>query len=473
MNKNKTIWDELDKPRSNCGVVGIYGSEEAAKLVYLSLYSLQHRGQESAGAASFDGKKFHRHVGMGLVADVFNDESIFDKLPGSMAIGHNRYSTTGTTLIINAQPLLAKSKNGLIAISHNGNLVNARRVRHNLENEGAIFQTTSDTEVIMHLLARSQADNMLDRLREVFTILKGAYSLTILTDEAIYGLRDPKGFRPLCIGKKGKTLIFVSETCAIDLLEGQYVREVEAGEIVVFDKNGISSHKLGAPQERTACIFEHVYFSRPDSKVFDENVDRARRKLGKNLALEKPCEADIVISVPDSSNTAAIGYSRRSNIKFELGFIRNHYIGRTFIQPGQKLRDFNVRVKFNVVKGVINGRRVVVVEDSIVRGTTLRQLTRMLRKAGAREVHIRVTSPPITSPCFYGMDFPTREELIANEMSTQKICEYLGADSLEYLSTEGLLKSVPHDRGGYCTACFTGEYPILPEKIKNKNDLED
>ncbi|MCA9732893.1 MAG: amidophosphoribosyltransferase [Deferribacteres bacterium] len=473
MNKNKQNWDELDKPKSNCGVVGIYGSEEAAKLVYLSLYSLQHRGQESAGISSYDGEKFHRHAGMGLVADVFNDDKVFDKLPGSMAIGHNRYSTTGTTRIINAQPLLAKSKMGMISISHNGNLVNARRIRHKLENEGAIFQTTSDTEVIMHLLARSRADNMIDGLREVFTILKGAYSLTIMTADAIYGVRDPKGFRPLCIGKKDGILIFASETCAIDLLGGEYVREVEAGEIVVFDKTGMSSHILGAPQERTACIFEHVYFSRPDSKVFDENVDRARRKLGKNLALEKPCDADIVISVPDSSNTAAVGYSRRSGIKFELGLIRNHYIGRTFIQPGQKLRDFNVRVKFNVVKGVINGRRVIVVEDSIVRGTTLRQLTRMLKNAGAREVHIRVTSPPITSPCYYGMDFPTREELIANGMSIEKICEYLEADSLEYLSTEGLLNSVPHDKGGYCTACFTGKYPIPPEKIKNKNDLED
>ncbi|KAA3612385.1 MAG: amidophosphoribosyltransferase [Calditrichaeota bacterium] len=473
MNKNDINWDEVDKPRSNCGVVGIYGSDEAARLVYLSLYSLQHRGQESAGISSFDGKKFYHHAGMGLVADVFNDDETFTKLRGSMAIGHNRYSTTGPTRIINAQPLLAKSKYGMISISHNGNLVNARRVRKNLENEGAIFQTTSDTEVILHLLARTQADNMVDRLREVFTILKGAYSLTILTEDAVYGLRDPKGFRPLCIGKKDKTLILASETCAIDLLGGTYVREVEAGEIVVLDKKGISSHILGAPQERTACIFEHVYFSRPDSKVFDENVDRARRKLGKNLALEKPCEADIVISVPDSSNTAAVGYSRRSEIKFELGLIRNHYIGRTFIQPGQEMRDFKVRVKFNVVKGVIDGRRVVVVEDSIVRGTTLRQLTRMLKNAGAKEVHIRVTSPPITSPCYYGMDFPTREELIANEMSTEKICEYLGADSLEYLSTEGLLNSVPHDKGGYCTACFTGDYPIPPEKIKNKNDLED
>ncbi len=464
--------DDLDKPRSNCGVVGIYGSPEAAKLAYLSLYSLQHRGQESAGIATSDGEHLYRHASMGQVADVFADERMFDQLPGSLAIGHNRYSTTGSTVISNAQPILVKSKHGPIAVSHNGNLVNARSIRKELEQEGAIFQTSSDTEAILHLLARARASDMADKLREVFAILKGAYSITMLTRDAVYGIRDPQGFRPLCLGRRGDIHILASESCALDLLEAEYVRDVQPGEMIKLDKDGVHSRQFAEKRERKACIFELVYFSRPDSRVFNENVDRARRRLGKNLALECPADADIVISVPDSSNTAAVGFSRRSDMKFELGLIRNHYVGRTFIQPEQNQRDFKVRVKFNVVKGIVKDRRVVVVEDSIVRGTTLRQLTSMLRKAGAKEVHIRVSSPPIVAPCYYGMDFPTREELIANKMSVAELCTYLGADSLEYLSLDGLLASVPHDDGGYCTACFTGEYPIPPERIKNKHDME-
>jgi len=465
--------DLLDKPRSNCAIVGVYGNKEAAKLAYLALYSMQHRGQESSGIASSDGQTLHRHVGMGLVADVFRDAKIFDGLSGRSAIGHNRYSTSGSTVINNAQPFLVKSKDGQTAISHNGNFVNARTLRQQLEASGSLFQTSSDSEVVLHLLAKSSARDIIGRLQETFRHLKGAYSLVLLTKDELVAVRDPRGWRPLCIGKKHRTHFVVSETCALDLLDARYVREIEPGEIVVFDKDGIHTDRLEEKAARCACIFEFVYFSRPDSKIFGENVDKARRKLGKNLALEHPAEADIVIAVPDSSNTAAVGFSRRTNIKFELGLIRNHYIGRTFIHPEQSVRDFNVRIKFNPVKGVLKGRRVVVVEDSIVRGTTLRQLTRMLRKAGAKEIHVRISSPPIISPCYYGMDFPTRDELIANNMSIEEIRRFMEVDSLEYLSKEGLLSAVPHDKGGYCTACFTGEYPIMPEELMDKHAHDD
>ncbi|MFQ5633389.1 MAG: amidophosphoribosyltransferase, partial [bacterium] len=407
--------------------------------------------------------------------DAFADISIMKGMKGHLAVGHNRYSTTGSTQLHNAQPFLVNFKDGPLAISHNGNFVNARSIRERLEKDGAIFQTTSDTEVVLHLLARSKQSSTLERLREALSILKGAFSLTILTRHAIYAARDSSGFRPLCLGRKRQTHIVVSESCALDLLGAKYIREIEPGEIIVLDKTGLASHPLKKRPERHACIFEFVYFSRPDSRIFHENVDRARRRLGKNLALEDDfddVDADIVISVPDSSNTAAVGYSRRSGVKYELGLIRNHYIGRTFIQPGQGMRDFKVRVKFNTVKGVLKNRKVVVVDDSIVRGTTLRLLIGMIRKAGAKEVHVRISSPPIISPCYYGMDFPTKKELIANNMTVEEIRQYIGANSLRYLTMEGLLKSVPYDRGGYCTACFSGDYPIPPEKINDKFDLE-
>ncbi|MGH7451311.1 MAG: amidophosphoribosyltransferase, partial [bacterium] len=341
--------------------------------------------------------------------------------------------------------------------------------RKKLEDEGSIFQTTSDTEVILHLLAKSPAADIVGRIKDAFRQLKGAYSLVMLTRSKLIAVRDPRGWRPLNLGRKDSTWLIASETCAFDLLDAQYEREVEPGEIIVIDQHGLHSEFLEEKAERAACIFEFVYFSRPDSKIFDENVDRARRRLGKNLANENPVEADMVISVPDSSNTAALGYARNSGIKFEIGLIRNHYIGRTFIHPDQSGRDSNVRIKFNPVKGVLNGRRVVLVEDSIVRGTTLKHLVRMLRKAGAKEVHVRVGSPPIISPCYYGMDFPTKRELIAANMSVEEIKNFIEADSLEYLSFDGLLKSVPHEKGGYCTACFTGKYPIPPEEIMHKH----
>lgn len=456
----------LDKPESNCGVVAVFDHPDAAYLTYLALYALQHRGQESAGIVSSHSGKLHKHVGHGVVADVFSDHSVFDRLSGRLAVGHNRYSTTGGASIHNVQPLVVNMRGGALALSHNGNFTNSGALRHDLVQEGAIFQTTTDTEVLVHLIARSKAKMMHERIIEALQKIRGAFSITIMMDDRIFALRDPSGVRPLCIGKKDGAYFVVSETCALDLIRASYVRDVRPGELVEISDQGLHSYTFNKPNTGHKCIFEFVYFSRPDSKIFNENVDKVRRKMGKNLALESPADADIVISVPDSSNTAAVGYSRRSDLKFELGLIRNHYIGRTFISPQQKMRDFGVRVKFNAVRGILKGRRVVVVEDSIVRGTTLKQLVALIRQAGAVEVHVRVSSPPIVSPCYYGMDFPSKGELIANNKSVEEIKDYLGCDSLHYLSKEGLLASVSHDNGGYCTACFTGDYPIpIEEKI--------
>ena len=462
----------FDKPKSNCGIVGVFGHEDASLFAYQALYALQHRGQESSGIVSTDGKNVFRHVGLGLVTNVFSDISILKSLNGKLAVGHNRYSTTGSNMLHNAQPFLVNFKDGPLAISHNGNFINSRSVRSRLVSEGAIFQTTSDTEVILHLLARSKKVRIAEKLQDAFATLHGAYSIVLLSRDKIIGIRDPRGWRPLCLGEKEGAWFITSESCALDLIDAKYVREIEPGEIVTIDQNGPETTWLEEKAQRCACIFEHVYFSRPDSKIFNENVDRARRKLGKNLALEHPADADIVISVPDSSNTAALGYSSRSGIKFEIGLIRNHYVGRTFIHPEQSFRDFNVRVKFNPVEGVLKNKRVVIVEDSIVRGTTLKHLTKMLRKAGAREVHVRVSSPPIVSPCYYGMDFPTKEELIANRKTIDEIREFLGVDSLSYLSLDGMVRAVSKDNGGFCTACFTGKYPLLPEEDFKKLQLE-
>jgi amidophosphoribosyltransferase len=465
--------NEIDKPESNCGIVGVYGHSEAAVYAYQSLYALQHRGQESAGIVSSDGDHVYRHAGMGLVNNVFSAADLLKGLKGHLAIGHNRYSTTGSTMLNNAQPFLVNSKDGPLAISHNGNFINAKTVRAELVSEGAIFQTTSDTEVILHLMARSKADDLVGKVKDAFSHMQGAYCIAMMTKEQVIGVRDPRGWRPFCIGRKDNAYLIVSESCALDLIGADYVREVNPGEIVVLDEQGVKSEMLAERASRCACIFEHVYFSRPDSKIFNENVDRSRRKLGKNLALEHPCDADIVIAVPDSSNTAAIGYASRSGIKFEIGLIRNHYVGRTFIHPDQSARDLNVRLKFNPVEGVLKKRRVVVVEDSIVRGTTLKLLTKMLRKAGAKEVHIRVSSPPIVAPCFYGMDFPTKEELIANSMTVEEIRQFLGVDSLGYLSLEGMLNAVAKKPEGFCDACFTGKYPLLPPDDTNKFKLDE
>lgn len=458
------LYEENDKPQSNCGIVAVFGDPEAAKLAYLALYALQHRGQEASGIVSSDGYHVNRYLGSGLVADVFSDEKIFKSLAGHIAIGHNRYSTTGSTQISNAQPILVTSKVGHFAISHNGNFTNSGTLRARLEESGSIFQTTSDTEVVPHLIARSKKTDMLEKISDALNKIRGAYSLVMLTKDRVYAARDPHGVRPLCLGEKDGAYFVVSETCALDLVRARYLRDIEPGEMIEISAQGIRSYRFHPHARRHACIFEFIYFARPDSKIFKENVDKVRRKLGKNLALESPADADIVISVPDSSNTAAVGYSRRSGIKFDLGLIRNHYVGRTFIHPNQNMRDFSVRVKFNTVNGILQGRRVVMVEDSIVRGTTLRQLVRLIRQAGAKEVHVRVSSPPIISPCFYGMDFPSKSELIASSKSVDEIRQFLECESLAYLSLKELLNSVSSENGGFCTSCFTGKYPITIEE---------
>lgn len=407
---------------------------------------------------------------MGMVTRVFDTPEKLNALKGHAAIGHNRYSTTGSNNLFNIQPLYAALKDGPVAIGHNGNLVNTTAIRRRLQEDGAIFQSSTDSEIIIHLMARSRKPSYRERLIEAVRQVEGAYSMVMLSDHALYAARDPHGIRPLCIGVKGSSTVIASESCALDLLGYEYVGDVEPGEIVIVNDDGWTTERFEEKKTTHHCIFELIYFSRPDSRVFGENVDKSRRKMGKNLALEHPAEADIVISVPDSSNTAALGFSQRSDLKFELALIRNHYVGRTFIEPTPAMREMGVKLKFNPVGGVLKDRRVVVVEDSIVRGTTLRKLTEMLRNYGAKEVHVRVSSPPIRHPCYYGMDFPTREELIAHNRTEKDVERELKVDSLGYLSVENLVKSVRQEEGqGYCTACFTGEYPI---PVKEESDKE-
>ncbi|HPQ43349.1 MAG TPA: amidophosphoribosyltransferase [Syntrophales bacterium] len=456
-----------DHPHEFCGVFGIFGDPGAAEKTYLGLYALQHRGQESAGIAASDGNEISLHRGMGLVWSVFQNPNIMPTLRGSSAIGHNRYSTTGSSDLRNAQPLLIRSRGEQIAAAHNGNIVNSRELHTMLEEQGAIFQTTSDSEIALHLFARSHKATIEEKIEDSLSQLEGAYSFTFLTNSKLIAVRDPRGFRPLCIGKDGNAFVVASESCALDIIGAEYIRSVEPGEIIVIDKNGLSSHFLPAKPKLSSCVFEYIYFSRPDSIIFGEKVDKARRMLGKKLAEESPCDADIVIPIPDSANTAALGYAQESGLRFEIGLIRNHYVGRTFIAPHQKTRNTDVKVKFNPVTGVLKGKRVVVIEDSIVRGTTLKQLIRLIRSAGALEVHIRVSSPPIICPCFYGIDISSRGELIASSHCVEETCRYLEADSLAYLSVEGMLSAVP--RGELqCTACFTGDYPTEIPQDFNK-----
>jgi amidophosphoribosyltransferase len=442
----------------HCAVFGIVGHEAAAYQTYLGLYALQHRGQESAGIVTGDGERTWVHRGMGLVNDVFGPE-VLDRLPGRNAIGHTRYSTTGASNTANIQPIRVNLRGGTLAVAHNGNLTNTRPLRDRMTGEGAIFQTSTDTEIILHLIARSQASSLEERIREALGRVHGAYSLLFLSEQAVIAVRDPRGFRPLCLGELDGAHLLASESCAFDILGGRFVREVEPGEMLVFQDGGMRSLRLPAAEQTNPCVFEFVYFSRPDSRIFGEKVDKVRRRLGKQLAREHPAEADIVIAVPDSSNTAALGYATESGLRFEIGLIRNHYVGRTFIQPGQSRRDFDVRVKFNAVEGVLKDKRVVVVDDSIVRGTTSRKLVRMLRDAGAREIHLRISSPPVANPCYYGVDIPTRDELIANRMSVEQIREYLEVDSLGYLSLQGLLAAAG-EVSPVCDACFSGNYPV-------------
>ncbi len=467
-----------EKIKESCGIIGVWGHPEASEMAYLGLYALQHRGQEGAGIVSSDGSKVYVHLGRGLVNDVFSSAETIGKLKGNIAIGHNRYSTTGSDSENNVQPILVNSKEGPLALGHNGNLVNSRELKDRLQSEGSIFQSATDSEIIVHLIARSKKKSIVDRIKDALMKVKGAYSLVILTRDQIIAARDPYGFRPLSLGALGEgSYVVVSETCAMDLLGAHYIRDIEPGELIVIDKRGIESERIKSSNQKAHCIFEFIYFSRPDSRIFGEYVDKTRRKLGKRLAEEHPADADIVISVPDSSNTAALGYAQTAKIPYELGLIRNHYIGRTFIQPQQTIRHFNVKLKFNTVGGVLKGKKVVVVEDSIVRGTTLKILTQLIRKAGAEEVHIRVSSPPIRYPCFYGMDFPTKKELIASSMSVERIREHLQVDSLGYLSLDGLRSAVPKKGEGYCTACFDGNYPVpiknMSTKIQNEEIVQE
>jgi amidophosphoribosyltransferase len=473
MIRREEMQEVLDRPKESCGIIGVYGHPEASEMAYLSLYALQHRGQEGAGIVSSDGNYIYKHIGQGLVNDVFVTPDIIEKLKGHIAIGHNRYSTTGMNQKINVQPILVNIKNGPLALGHNGNLVNSEFLRKMLEEKGSNFQTTTDSEIIVHLIARSGGVDLVKQIQNSLDQVYGAFSLVIMTKDKLIAVRDNHGFRPLALGKLDNSYIIASETCAMDLIGAEYIRDVEPGEIIIIDNNGMHSEQLLGKRTCNFCVFELIYFSRPDSRIFGENVDKARRKLGKRLAQESHVDADIVISVPDSSNTIALGYAHCSGIKFELGLIRNHYIGRTFIQPQQKIRHFNVKLKFNPIEGVFKDRKIIVVEDSIVRGTTLKVLTHLIRKAGAKEVHIRVGSPPIQNPCYYGMDFPDRNELIAASMSLKEIKKYLEVDSLKYLSLEGLIDSVPGESCSYCTACFDGSYPIPIDKMLKKNQYEN
>jgi len=455
-----------------CGIAGIFGSEEASNLVYLCLYALQHRGQEGAGITSYDGKRLKIIKDFGLVSEVFSERKKFNYLRGEIAIGHVRYSTHGESSFINIQPLTFSYKNYHIAISHNGNLINLKSLKRELEDRGAIFQTTSDTEFIVHLVAQSKGDIIEERLINALRKVEGAYSLLIMVNDKLIAVRDKYGFRPLCMGKLGNAVVFASETCALDLIGAEYKRDVNPGEMIIVDKSGLRSIQFEEPRPHY-CIFEYVYFSRPDSRIFGEYVDKTRRKLGKNLAIESPVDdADIVFSIPDSSNTTALGYAQKANLQYEIGLIRNHYVGRTFIHPQQMIRDFSVKVKFNPIGGVIKGKKVVIVDDSIVRGTTLRKLVNLIKKEEPKEIHIRIGSPPIRYPCYYGMDFPSQNELIAYKRSISEIKEYLDVDSLEYLSVEGLLKSMSLPPEQFCTACFTGKYiePIREYK-RSKEEI--
>lgn len=449
-----------DKFHDECAVFGIYGHKEAANLAYLGLYALQHRGQEASGIVSNDGEHFHIEKGQGHVADVFSQQALA-RLPGTMAIGHNRYSTAGGAGLKNVQPLNVNFAFGNLAVAHNGNLINATMLRSELEAYGAIFQSTSDTEVIIHLIAHSRADTLLERVIDSLTQVRGAFSVVLMTDQGIIAARDPYGFRPLCLGRFRDAWIVASESCAFDLLDAEYVREIEPGELVVLDHQGVTSYKPFVPTKPAMCVFEYVYFSRPDSRIFGGRaVYSIRKAFGVQLAQESMVEADIVIPVPDSGVPAALGYSEGSGIRFETGLIRNHYVGRTFIEPEQSIRHFGVKVKLNAVPEVLEGKRVVVVDDSLVRGTTSRKIVKMLRHAGAKEVHMRISSPPIVSPCFYGIDTPTKKELIASSHTTEEIRKYITADSLAYLSLDGMLRAAPGIPGQYCNACFTEQYPI-------------
>jgi amidophosphoribosyltransferase len=461
----------MDELKEECGVFGIFGHPEAANMAYLGLYALQHRGQESAGIASSDGLRLRVSRAMAYVNEAFN-ESILSSLVGNMAVGHVRYSTAGESLLANAGPLVSDCAHGEIAICHNGNLVNAGELKDSLVRDGAIFQTTTDTEVVLHLYARSKAPTADRAIVEALSQVRGAFSLVVMTKNMLMAVRDPHGFRPLVLGRLGDAVVVCSETCALDLIGATYERDIEPGEVFIVGPSGERSLKPFGPARLAHCVFEHVYFARPDSYVFGQSVNEARTALGKLLALEQPVPADVIVPIPDSGVCAAVGYSEESGIPLRMGLIRNHYVGRTFIEPRQSIRHFGVRVKLNPVRSILEGRRVVLVDDSIVRGTTSRKIVKMVRAAGAREVHMRISCPPTISPCFYGVDTPQRSELIGATHTLEEIRKYIEADSLGYLSLEGLLTAVGPKRDSYCTSCYTGQYPVeFPRDAANHLQL--
>jgi amidophosphoribosyltransferase len=454
----------FDKFREECGVVAIHGHPEAARQAYLALYALQHRGQESAGIATANYTNLSNIKGMGLVAEIFTEE-VLSKLSGEMAIGHTRYSTTGDSALLNAQPIRVDSMRGLIAIAHNGNLVNLGTARALLEREGAYFQTTSDSEIIVQLIAHSRANTLIDAIADSLRQVEGAFSIVMMTRDRIFAARDPRGFRPLSMGRISNpgapdTVVFASETCAFDLLRAKYERDVKPGELVMVTRDGVTSTQFATGVRQASCIFEHVYFARPDSRIFGRWVQASREQMGRRLAIESPVEADLVVPVPDSGVTAALGYAAESGIPFNFGLIRNHYVGRTFIEPEQRVRDFGVKLKLNPVRNLLEGKRIILIDDSIIRGTTSRKIVRMVRSAGAKEVHLRISCPPTVSPCYYGVDTPNKQDLIAANFSIEEIRRFIEADSLAYLSLEGLQRACDGGEGNhFCTACYTGIYP--------------
>jgi len=460
--------DEDPKLREECGVMAVYGHPEAARQVYLGLYALQHRGQESAGIASANGQNLSNIKGMGLVSEIFT-ENVLSKLPGELSIGHTRYSTTGDSALLNAQPIRVESTKGLIAIAHNGNLVNLGTLRARLERAGAFFQTTSDSEIIVQLIAHSKAGSLVDAIADSLGQVEGAFSIVMMTRDRIFAARDPRGFRPLSMGRIRNadgpdTIVFASETCAFDLLRAEYERDVMPGELVMVSADGVTSRQYATGFTQTSCIFEHVYFARPDSRIYGRWVQESRDQMGRQLARESGVPADVVVPVPDSGVTAALGYAEEAGLPFRFGLIRNHYVGRTFIEPEQKVRDFGVKLKLNPVRNLLEGKRVILIDDSIIRGTTSRKIVRMVRGAGAKEVHLRISCPPTMSPCFYGVDTPSKRDLIAANKSVEEIRQFIEADTLAYLSLDGLLKCCEHTEPsgqltGYCTACYTGNYP--------------
>jgi amidophosphoribosyltransferase len=472
LESRRAAMQQQNYPKHYCGVFGIFGHPNAAELTYYGLYALQHRGQESAGIVTSDGKQFRVHRDMGLVSQIF-DGDILHGLVGQMAVGHTRYSTTGSSHLRNAQPLTVDCSRGQIAIAHNGNLTNASQLREELENNGSIFQTTVDSEIILHLMAQPTLGGSENNLVQTVRRIEGAYSLVIMTENELIGVRDAHGFRPLSLGKVGDAWVLASETCAFDLIQAKFVRDVEPGEIVIINKEGLKSVQAFPGHDRRAfCIFEYVYFARPDSTIADRNVYKVRVEMGRQLARQFPIQADLVIPVPDSGNSAALGYSLESGIPYEMAFVRNHYIGRSFLQPSQLIRDFNVRVKLNLIPELVKGKRVIIVDDSIVRGTTCKARVNNLKEAGATEVHVLVSCPPHRNPCVYGIDFPDRSKLMAANYTLDEIRRYLNADSLGYLSIDGMVMATGHAKNSFCMACYDGNYPVPYDPLVDKHIME-